>query len=92
MGKNDAARNGAVKPVNHTEEDVAGLGTRFLDVLFHRLHQRLVAGLVALDDFSRTLVDDDEMVVFVEDVHYMFMPPSTWMTCPLTYEERSLAR
>ena len=22
----------------------------------------------------------------------MFMPPSTWMTCPVTYEDKSLAR
>ena len=65
MGKEDDASNGTVEPMNHTKEHAARLGIRFLDVLFHRLRQRLVAGLVALNNLSRAFIDDDKMVIFV---------------------------
>ena len=53
----------------HAEEHVAGLGIRLLDILFHGVGERFVAGLVALHNLSAALVDDDDMVVLVNYVH-----------------------
>ena len=66
--------------MNNTKEDVAWLGIRFLDVLFHRLAQWGIAGLVALHNLSTLFCDYDDVIIFVYYLHYMFMPPSIWMT------------
>ena len=68
-GKDDDATHRAVEPMNDTKEDGARLGVGFLDVLFHHVAQGGVASLVALYDFSRLLVDNDDVVVFVENFH-----------------------
>ena len=47
------------------EEHGAGLRVFLLDIRFHRLGEWSVASLVALHDFTRTLRDDDNMVIFV---------------------------
>ena len=67
--KDDDAAHRAVEPMNDTKEDGARLGVGFLDVLFHHVAQGGIACLVALNDFSRLLVDNDDMVVFVENFH-----------------------
>ena len=46
-----------------------GLLVFLLDILFHRLRQRFVAGLVALHDLSASLRHDDQMVVFIYYFH-----------------------
>ena len=80
--KKDCAAYGAVEPVNNTKEDVAGLGIRFLDVLLYCLAERSVAGLVALDYLPALLRDDDDVVVFVEDVHgCVGATMCVWLTC-----------
>ena len=55
--------------MNNTKEDRTWFGVGFLDVLFHCLAQWGVASLVALYDFSRLLVDNNDVVVFVENFH-----------------------
>ena len=70
-GKEHDATDRTVEPVNHTKEDVAWFGIRFLDVLLHCLAQRCVAGLVALNDFTTLLRDDDKVVVFVKNGHFL---------------------
>lgn len=37
------------------------------DVFPHSFHQRLIAGFVALNDFSGKLVDHNDMIVFVDN-------------------------
>ena len=67
--------------MNNTKEDVAWFGVRFLDVLLHCFAQGLIAGLVALHDFACRLRNNDDVIIFVENLHdYMFMPPSIWIT------------
>lgn len=53
--------------MNDTKEDSTWFGVAFLDVSFHRLGEWEVAGLISLHDFPRTLRDDDDMVIFVEN-------------------------
>lgn len=71
-GEDDDTTDGSVEPVHHTEEDVARFGIFFLDILFHSFAQRLVAGFVALYDFACGFVDNDQVIVFVENVHLSF--------------------
>ena len=71
-GEDDDAADGSVEPVHHAEEDVARFGIFFLDILFHSFAQRLVAGFVALHDFACGFVDNDQVIVFVENVHLSF--------------------
>ena len=66
--------------MHHAEENIPRLVILRLDIVFHRLGERLVAGLVALHDLAALLIDDDNMIVFVNRLHYMFIPPSTWIT------------
>ena len=55
--------------MHHTEKHVAGLVVRLLDIGFHRLGERFVARLVALYNLSAPLVDDDDVVIFVDYFH-----------------------
>ena len=68
-GKDHHAADRPVEPVNHAQKDLAGLGVLFLDILLDRFRQRTVSGLVALYDFARFLVYNNEVVVFVEYLH-----------------------
>ena len=56
--------------MNNTKEDVAWFGIRFLDVLLDGVAEGLVAGLVALHNFTSRLGDDDDVVVFVYYLHW----------------------
>ena len=86
LGKYNQTRNRTVKAMHHTEKYISRLVILLLDVLFHSLRERFVAGLVALHDFATSLRDYDYMVVFVNYLHvlsikrlprdYMFIPPS----------------
>ena len=50
--------------MRHPHKDVAGLAVALGDERFQRLAERLVAGLVALDDLPHPLVENQQMVVF----------------------------
>ena len=71
-GKDDEAADGTVEAMDHAEEDLAGLLVFLLDVLLHDVRERAVAGLVALHDLAALLVDDDDVVVFVDYLHVWF--------------------
>ena len=60
--------------MDHTEEHFARLGVFLLDVGFHHVGQRHVARLVALHNLTARLVDDDDMVIFVNDLHIKKSP------------------
>ena len=51
------------------QEHIAGLGIAFFDETLQRFRQRFVARLVALHNLVAVLVDDEQMVVFVDDLH-----------------------
>ena len=89
--KYNQSADGPVEPVYDTEKDVARFLVFLLDIILHNVRERSIARFVFLDDFSAFFVYDDNMVVFVNDCHdvfqtlmfdchYMFMPPSTWIT------------
>ena len=67
LGQDDGSADRTVEPVGHTHEHLSGLAVAEGDESLEFLRQGLVAGLVALDYFSRTLVEDQNMVVLVED-------------------------
>ena len=69
-GEHDESCHRTIQTVHHTEEHVAGLGVGFLDVLLDGVAQGLVAGLVALHNFTSRLGDDDDVVVFVDYLHW----------------------
>ena len=65
--------HGTVKPVRDAEVYRTGLGAAFLDIGFHVIGQRAVAGLVTLDNVADGLADDDDVVVFVENVRHILV-------------------
>ena len=69
-GKDNDTAYGPVEPVDNAEKNGAGLGVFFLDIGFYGFAQWFVTGLVALHNFAGGLVDDDDVVVFVEYVHF----------------------
>ena len=89
-GEDHEPAHGAVEPVDNAEKDGAGLGVLFLDVGFHAVGEGGVAGLVALYDLAGLLVDDDEVVVFVNDVHLSVRVG--WKNRPMRPGVRACAR
>lgn len=67
--KDADAADGSVQTVWYAQEDCSGFGACLLYIGFHLVAQRAVAGLVALDDFTGSLVHDYNVVVLVEYVH-----------------------
>ena len=68
--KEDQSAYGAVKTMNDAKEYVAWFGVCFFDIVFHCFAEGCVAGLVALNDFTRRFGNNDDVIVFVNDVHY----------------------
>ena len=58
-----------VEPVHQSAEHIAGLGIFFLYICAHGLHQRRVAGFIALHDLAGRLVDHNYMVILVDHFH-----------------------
>ena len=69
LGEDNNAANGTVKAVGQANEYISRLCVLLLDVLFHGVAQRLVAGLVALDNLSGYLIYYNYMVVLVKYCH-----------------------
>ena len=63
--ENDQSTDRTVQSMHNTQEYCSGFGILLLDIQFHRLGERGVAGLVALHDLPCTLRDDDYVVIFV---------------------------
>ena len=55
--------------MDDTQENGTRFGILLLDVRLHRFRQRFVARLVALNDFSALLGDNNYMIVFIYDIH-----------------------
>jgi len=66
-GKEHHAARGTIQPVRDPDEDVSLLPVFFLQVVTDLVGQRTVAGLVALHNVGRKLVDGNEVIVFVQD-------------------------
>ena len=64
-GKQYHPANGTVQTMHNAEKYGAGLRILLFDIRFHRLGEWSVASLVALHDFTRTLRDDDDVIIFV---------------------------
>ena len=56
--------------MHHAEKHVARLMVLLLDIFLHRLSEWRVAGLVALHDLATLLIDDDDVIVLVNDLHH----------------------
>ena len=65
LGEYYGPSDGSVKAMHHTEKDVAGLCVALLDEGLDCFGERSVAGLVALDNLTGALVDDDYVVVLI---------------------------
>ena len=70
LRKDHDAADGAVQSVRYAQEYIARLSIFFLQIGFDDLGQWGVARFVALHDFARGFVDDDDVIVFVEYGHY----------------------
>ena len=77
--------------MHHTQKHIARLVVLRLDVILYRFGEWRVANLVALDNLATLPLNNNDVVVFVNHpppknyrANYMFMPPSIWMTWPLT--------
>ena len=68
-GKDNESAYGTVKTMHHAKEYVARLSVLHLYVFLHDVGERLVTGLVALYYLATCLVDDDDMIVFVDYLH-----------------------
>ena len=64
-GKQYHPANGTVQTMHNAEKYGAGLRILLLNIQFHRLGERSIAGLVALHDLTCALRDDDYMIIFV---------------------------
>ena len=67
LGEENDAADGPVQAVWDAKEDPAGFAVALRDEGLVGLGQAFVSGLVALDDVADGLVDDQDVVVFVED-------------------------
>ena len=67
LGQDDGSADRTVEAVGHTHEHLAGLPVAEGDESLEFLRKGLVAGLVALDYLTGTLVQDQDVVVLVED-------------------------
>lgn len=70
LGEEDDAADGTVEAMDDTTEDIARLAVALLEESLDFVGHAGVASLVALDNLAGALVDGDEVVVFVEDVHW----------------------
>ena len=64
-GKQHHPADGTVQTMHDAEKYGAGLCILLLNIQFHRLGERSIAGLVALHDFTCALRDDDNVIIFV---------------------------
>ena len=71
LGKDHKSADRTVDAVSHATEYIARLGISLLNILTHNLHKRSVARLIALHNLARTLIDDDDVIVFVDYFHLL---------------------
>ena len=69
LGEHHDAAGGTIETMHDADEGVARLVILLFQVGGNGGTQGLIAGLVALHNLANSLVDDDDMVVFVEDGH-----------------------
>ena len=55
--------------MGYAEDYIARLVVFLLDIRLDKLRKRLVAGLVALNDFTAFLINYDNVIVFVNNFH-----------------------
>ena len=65
LGEEADAAHRTVQAMGDAHEDLPGLSVSCRDVSFEGFGDGLVAGLVPLDDFSGSFVEDQQMVVFL---------------------------
>ena len=72
LGENDAAAYGAVQTVGNAHKHGAGLSVALGDVGLEGFRQAFVSRLVALRDFSYLFIDNQQVIVFIQDVRHVF--------------------
>jgi hypothetical protein len=55
--------------MSHPEEDVTGFLVALLEESFESFRQRFIARLVALHNLVAVLVDNQQVIIFVNDFH-----------------------
>ena len=69
FGKHHQSADGTIQAVGHPNENIARLIIFLFQVLFHHLRQRSITGLVSLNDFRRSLIDYNNMIILVNNYH-----------------------
>jgi len=71
--ENNDSRCRTVEAVHDAQKHFAGFVVFVFDVFLNHFRQRFIARFVALHNIADTLVDDNEVVVFVEDLEVGFV-------------------
>ena len=69
-GKYYEAAHGTIETVGDTEKYLPWFSVAFFYIRFHQIRKRRVAGFVAVNDFSRGFGYDNDVIVFVNNVHF----------------------
>ena len=69
FGEHHQPADGTVQAVGHSNENISRLIIFLFQVLFHHLRQRSITGLVSLNDFRRSLIDYNNMIILVNNYH-----------------------
>lgn len=70
LGEHGDATHWPVQTVRDAHEHLARLGITLSDERLQRIRQALVPGLVPLDDLPHSLVDDENVIVFVQNATF----------------------
>jgi len=76
FSKKNNTRYGTIYTMRNPDKNFARFIVFFLQPLFNGFRERCVAGFIALNNFGTCFVDSDDMIIFVKNVHQVFIPPS----------------
>ncbi|OPZ11050.1 MAG: hypothetical protein BWZ06_01789 [Bacteroidetes bacterium ADurb.BinA261] len=59
----------SIEAVGNAAKNITRFVVFFFQIFFNQFRKRFIAGFVALHNFRRCFIDDNEMIVFVENIH-----------------------
>ncbi len=72
FGKNNNATGGSIQSMDQPQKDRSGFVIFLSDVILDHFRQWRIACLIALDNISRTLVDNKQMIVLKKNLKIVF--------------------